>query len=122
VPVVRREWVSAGTHMDVIGASLPDRREVDGATVAAARLFVDRRESTQNEAGDYLLAIREGAIREGHIQAELGEVLLGQRPGRTAPEEITLFKSLGLAVEDLAAAALLLRRARAEGAGAWVEL
>ena len=121
-PVLRREWVSAGAHLNVIGASLPDRREVDGATVAAARLFVDRRESAQNEAGDYLLALREGAIREGHILAELGEVLEGRCRGRTSPAEITLFKSLGLALEDLAAAALLHRRAREQNAGSWVEL
>jgi ornithine cyclodeaminase len=121
VPVLRRDWVSAGTHINAIGASLRDRREVDGATVAAASLFVDRRESAENEAGDYLLALREGAIREGHIRAELGEVLLGRRPGRTGGDEITLFKSLGLAVEDLAAAALVYRRAQAEGMGQVVD-
>ena len=116
-PVLRREWVTQGAHLNVIGASLPDRREVDGATVAAASLFVDRRESTENEAGDYLLALREGAIGAGHIRAELGDLLLENHPGRTAPGEITLFKSLGLAVEDLAAAALVYRRAREAGAG-----
>ena len=120
-PVLRREWVATGAHLNVIGASLPDRREVDGATVAAASLFVDRRESAQNEAGDYLLALREGAIREGHIRAELGEVLTARHPGRTAKDEITLFKSLGLAVEDLAAAAVVYRRAKEAGAGQWVE-
>lgn len=121
-PVLRREWVSVGAHLNVIGASLPDRREVDGATMAASSLFVDRRESTQNEAGDYLLALREGAIREGHIRAELGEVLAGRHPGRTSRDEITLFKSLGLAVEDLAAASLAYRRACEAGAGQSVEL
>jgi ornithine cyclodeaminase len=120
-PVLRREWVAAGAHLNVIGASLRDRREVDGATVAAASLFVDRRESTENESGDYLLALQDGAIREGHIRAELGEVLAGRHPGRTARDEITLFKSLGLAVEDLAAAALVYERAKAKGAGQWVE-
>jgi len=120
-PVLRREWVSKGAHLNVIGASLPDRREVDGATMAAASLFVDRRESTQNEAGDYLLALREGAIREGHIRAELGEVLAGRHPGRTSRDQITLFKSLGLAVEDLAAASLAYRRAREASAGRSVE-
>lgn len=120
-PVLRREWVAKGAHLNVIGASLPDRREVDGDTLAAASLFVDRRESTENEAGDYLLALREGAIRAGHIRAELGDLLLGRHPGRTAPEEITLFKSLGLAVEDLAAAAVVYRRAREAGAGQEVD-
>ena len=120
-PVLRREWVAAGAHLNVIGASLPDRREVDGATVAAASLFVDRRESTENEAGDYLLALREGAIGAGHIRAELGDLLLGRHRGRTSRDEITLFKSLGLAVEDLAAAALVYRRALEAGEGQRVE-
>jgi ornithine cyclodeaminase len=122
VPVLRREWVKAGAHLNVIGASLKDRREVDGATVAASSLFVDRRESAQNEAGDYLLALDEGAIREGHIHAELGEVLIGSCPGRTTEEEITLFKSLGLAVEDLAAAGLAYRRARETERGQQIDL
>lgn len=121
-PVLRREWIAPGAHLNVVGASLPDRREVDGATMAAARLFVDRRESTQQEAGDYRLALREGAIQVGHIQAEIGEVLVGRHPGRTSRDEITLFKSLGLAVEDLAAAAFLHRRASETGAGQWVEI
>jgi len=120
-PVVRREWIAAGTHLNAIGASLPDRREIDGATVAAARLFVDRRESAVNEAGDYLLAVREHAIAEDHIQAELGEVLIGAALGRTAPRDITLFKSLGLAVEDLWAADHVFRRAGEKQIGAWVE-
>ena len=90
--------------------------------MAASRLFVDRRESTLQEAGDYRLALREGAIQDGHIQAELGEVLVGRDPGRTSRGEITLFKSLGLAVEDLAAAVFLHRRASHTGAGQWVEI
>ena len=90
-------------------------------TVAAARLFVDRRESAENEAGDSLLALREGAIAPGHIRAELGEVLTGAAPGRVAPDEITLFKSLGLAVEDLWAADHVFRKAAKAGVGTWVE-
>jgi ornithine cyclodeaminase len=121
-PLVRREWIAPGAHLNAIGASLPDRREVDSATMAAARLFVDRRESTTNEAGDYLIPLREGAIGPDHIAAELGEVLIGARPGRTEAAEITLFKSLGLAVEDLAAASLACERARESGRGAWIEL
>jgi ornithine cyclodeaminase len=120
-PVLRRDWVAKGAHLNVIGASLPDRREVDGATVAAASLFVDRRESTEKEAGDYLLALQEGAIAAGHIQAELGDLLLGRHRGRTSRDEITLFKSLGLAVEDLAAAALVYRRAQDTGTGQQVD-
>lgn len=121
-PVLQRSWIGRGAHLNVIGASLPDRREVDGATVAAASLFVDRRESAASEAGDYLLALREGVIREDHIRAELGDVLVGRHPGRTAHDEITLFKSLGLAVEDLAAATVAYRRAREGGGAVEVEL
>jgi ornithine cyclodeaminase len=120
-PVVRRDWISPGVHLNVVGSSTPNAREVDTATIASAALFVDRRESTLNEAGDYLSAMREGAIGPEHIRAELGEVLTGQKPGRTSREEITLFKSLGLAVEDLAAANYLYRKAKELNAGVWVE-
>ena len=120
-PVIRREWVSPGAYLNAVGASQPDSRELDAATVAAARFFVDRRESTVNESADYLVAVREGAITPDHIQAELGEVLLGRHPGRTGPDEITLFKSLGLAVEDVAAAHAVYQRATDLGVGTSVE-
>lgn len=121
-PVVRREWISPGAHINAVGSSIAAARELDSATVAAASLFVDRRESTVNESGDYLFALREGAIRgPEHIRAELGEILTGTAPGRTTEDEITLFKSLGLAVEDLAAAAFLFEKARRLGRGTWVE-
>ncbi len=120
-PIVQREWIAPGAHLNVIGASLPTTREVDTATMAAARLFVDRRESALNESGDYLLAVREGAIGPDHIQAEIGEVLIGAKAGRTRPDEITLFKSLGLAVEDVAAAAYVYQQAQDSRSGTWVE-
>ena len=110
-----------GAHINAVGSSFPKAREIDTATMKAASLFVDRRESTLNEAGDYLLAAREGAIGPEHIRAELGEILTGTHPGRTSPEEITLFKSLGLAIEDLAAADYLYRKAMELNAGNWVE-
>ena len=87
-----------------------------------ARLFVDRRESALNEAGDFLIPRREGAIDDGHIRGELGELLLGTCPGRQSESEITVFKSLGLAVEDVAAARLIYDNALREGAGTRVEL
>jgi ornithine cyclodeaminase len=120
-PVLQREWISPGTHINAIGTFSPNAREIDTATMANATLFVDRRESALNEAGDYLLAAEEGAIGPDHIRAELGEVLTGCHPGRTSRAEITLFKSLGLAIEDLAAAAFVYRKAQKENAGAWVE-
>jgi ornithine cyclodeaminase/alanine dehydrogenase-like protein (mu-crystallin family) len=120
-PILRREWIAPGAHINAVGSSIPTTREVDTATIAAAGLFVDRRESTLNESGDYLFAMREGAIGPEHIRAEVGELLLGRHPGRTSPEQITLFKSLGLAVEDLAAANHVYRQALAQGLGTWVE-
>jgi len=120
-PVLKREWISPGVHLNVVGSSSPKSREVDTATMAAAALFVDRRESTLNEAGDYLFAASEGAIGPDHIRAELGELLTRSKRGRTSPDEITLFKSLGLAVEDLAAAAYLYKKAKELNAGTWVE-
>jgi ornithine cyclodeaminase len=120
-PVLRREWISPGTHINAIGTFSPRARELDTATIVAGRLFVDRRESALNEAGDYLIAAREGAIGPEHIRADLGEVLTGAVPGRTSTEEITVFKSLGLAIEDLAAAAHVYQKAHAENAGNWIE-
>jgi len=120
-PVLKREWISPGTHINAIGTFSPKAREVDTATMVAARLFVDRRESALNEAGDYLIAANDGAIGPEHILADLGEVVIGAHPGRTSPEEITLFKSLGLALEDLAAAEHVYRKAQEVNAGTWIE-
>jgi ornithine cyclodeaminase len=120
-PVVRREWISPGAHLNAVGASTPNARELDSATIAAASLFVDRRESAENEAGDYLFAVGEGAIRSNHIRAEIGEVLTGEKPGRTSHDEITVFRSLGLAVEDVAAARYLYEKSAASGFGTWLE-
>ncbi len=121
-PVLQREWLQPGTHVNAVGSSVPSSRELDAETVAAATLFVDRRESTLNESGEYLVAMAEGAISgPAHIAAEVGEVLVGAHPGRSSDEELTVFKSLGLAVEDLAAAELVVARARAEGVGVEVE-
>jgi ornithine cyclodeaminase/alanine dehydrogenase-like protein (mu-crystallin family) len=116
-PVVRREWLKPGAHVNAVGACLPHTRELDTATVADSAFFVDRRESAENEAGDYLIPLREGAIGEGHIRAELGEVLAGTHPGRTSDSELTVFESLGIAVEDLFAAEYVVRRAREAGRG-----
>src|SRR6185436_5669687 len=84
-PVLRREWIAAGAHINAIGTHSPQSREIDTATMSAARLFVDRRESALNEAGDYLLAAQEGAVTPDSIVAELGEVLTGTNQGRTSP-------------------------------------
>lgn len=120
-PILRREWLSDGAHVNAVGSSSPTARELDSATVASAALFVDRRESALHESGDYLIPLGEGAITSEHIRAELGEVLIGSRPGRGGADELTVFKSLGIGVEDLAAAALVVREARARGFGVEVD-
>jgi ornithine cyclodeaminase len=119
-PIVERGWLAPGTHVNAVGSSIPTARELDSATIAAAALFVDRRESTLNESGEYLRAVEEEGIGPNHIRAELGEVLVGSADGRRSNQELTVFVSLGLAVEDLAAAEYLYRRARSEGVGAVV--
>jgi ornithine cyclodeaminase/alanine dehydrogenase-like protein (mu-crystallin family) len=121
-PVVQRQWLKPGVHINAVGSSIPTARELDSQTMVDASLFVDRRESTLNEAGDFLIPQREGLIGEGHIRAELGELLLGTAEGRRSDDEITLFKSLGIGVEDLAAGELVLQRAEAEDAGTVVSL
>ena len=121
-PVLQRPWLKEGAHINAVGSSIPTTREIDTATMAAVRLFVDRRESAVNEAGDVLIPMREGAFGADHIQAELGEVIIGTDPGRRSAAELTLFKSLGLAVEDVASAAFILKRARQTGVGQTVRM
>jgi ornithine cyclodeaminase/alanine dehydrogenase-like protein (mu-crystallin family) len=122
-PVLRRVWLAPGAHVNAVGASTPSVRELDVETVAACVLFCDSRESLRNEAGEYRLALEEGAISgENHVRGELGEVLAGSAPGRLDAGELTVFRSLGLAVEDLAAARCAVTRARRLGIGTEVEL
>jgi ornithine cyclodeaminase len=120
-PVLKREWIADGAHINAIGTHSPQSREIDTATMAAARIFTDRRESILNEAGDYVLAAQEGAVTPESIVAEIGELVVGTKQGRTSPTEITLFKSLGLAVEDVVSAEYLFRKATAENVGTWVD-
>ncbi|MEO8216866.1 MAG: ornithine cyclodeaminase family protein [Acidobacteriota bacterium] len=121
VPVLNRDWIADGAHLNLVGSSVRTAREADGATMASGPIFVDRRESTVNESGDYLFAVEEGLIGPENIRAEIGDVLIGRSEGRRTAEEITIFKSLGLAFEDLAAAEFLFRKSKAAGAGTWVE-
>ncbi len=119
VPVLCREWIAPGTHVNAVGACLPADRELDTATMAAAALFADSRESVTHESGDYLLAKQDGVINP--VRAELGEVITGTAPGRAGDDEITVFESLGLAAEDLAAASYLCAEATRLGAGTVAE-
>ncbi len=105
-PVLRGDWLSPGTHVNAVGASRPGWRELDDEVLARARVFVEEREAASKESGDVIAA--------GRIAAEIGEVILGTAPGRVSPEEITLFKSVGVAVEDVVAADLVYRVAAAE--------
>ena len=121
-PVLERSWLKDGAHLNAVGGRPPQMTELDPETIAAALLYVDRRESAENEAGDYRRALEEGAIGQDHIRGEIGEVLIGTKQGREDDSQLTMFRSLGLAVEDLAAAEYVVRRAREEGAGTEVEL
>ncbi|HEX9351744.1 MAG TPA: ornithine cyclodeaminase family protein [Gaiellaceae bacterium] len=120
-PVLQRDWLQEGAHVNAVGGRPPMMRELDTATIAGSAFFVDRRESAEAEAFDYRDALEAEAIGPDHIRAEIGEVLIGAKPGRSAPNELTVFRSLGLAVEDLAAAEYVVRRARETGAGTEVE-
>jgi ornithine cyclodeaminase len=116
-PITRAAWFAPGCHLNAVGSSTPAAREIDAATLARATLFVDRREAALAESGDILGAMREGAISAAQIRAELGEVLAGRQPGRSGATEFTLYKALGFAALDLAAAELALHRARDLGIG-----
>jgi ornithine cyclodeaminase len=119
-PVINRKWISDGTHINAVGTYSPESREIDSETMRDARLYVDRRESAVNEAGDYLIPRAEGLIGPDSIVGEIGEVILGDKPGRTSTTEITLFESLGLAIEDLACAEYLFAKAKAQSVGTWI--
>jgi ornithine cyclodeaminase len=116
-PVVRGEWLAPGAHLNVVGGSRPTVREVDTATVLRSKLIVDSVESALAEAGEILIPIGEGACSPEHIHATLGEVINHTKPGRASADEITLFKSLGLGIEDIAAAHFVYMRAQEAGCG-----
>jgi len=109
-PVIRREWLGERVHISAIGSFYPDHREIDTATVRDAKVVVDSREAVLEEAGDLIIPLKEGAITEDHIYAELGELIIGLKPGRTRDDELTLFKSVGLAIQDSAVAALVIKK------------
>ena len=115
------DWLAPGAHINAVGSSIKSTRELDTSAVVKSRLFVDRRESTLNEAGDFLFPKAEGAITDDHIQGEIGELLLGEVAGRKSDAEITLFKSLGLGVEDVASAYHIYKKAQQTGIGTWID-
>ncbi len=121
-PVFDDRDLRPGVHINAIGVFTPDAREIDGATVRRARVFVDSIEAALAEAGDLLIPLSAGEITRDHISTELGQVLAGERPGRAGAEQITLFKSVGVAAQDAAAARVILGNGRASGLGTVVEL
>jgi ornithine cyclodeaminase len=121
-PVLFGESITKGAHINAVGASQPNARELDTAAVVRSRLFVDSRESALNESGDFLVPKEKGAIGNDHIVGEIGELLIGKIEGRKSDNEITLFESLGLAIEDLAAAEYVYRHAIEKGIGTEVKL
>ena len=121
-PVFTDADVRPGTHVNAIGAYTPQMQEIPAETVVRAKVVIDHRKASLAEAGDLLLPLRQGLMTEDHIYAELGEIAAGLKPGRTSPEEVTLFKSVGVAVQDVAAASAVLEAARRLGLGTEVTL
>ena len=120
-PVVNGAWLAPGIHVNAVGACFAATRELDTEAVRRARFFTDCRESCQTESGDFLIPRKEGAITDAHLLGELGEVFLGKLPGRLTRDDVTIFKSLGIALEDLASAHYIHRRALESGAGTWLD-
>jgi alanine dehydrogenase len=121
-PILEFDWLKPGAHINAVGSHRPDLREIDGTTLARSRVVVDSREAVMAECGDILLAIKENAISEGSIHAEIGEVLAGAKSGRSSAAEITLYKSVGIAIQDVAAAHLIYRKALDKKVGTEVEI
>ena len=121
-PVLELEWLKPGVHINAVGSHRPDLREIDGTTLARSKVVVDSREAIMAECGDILLAIKEKSITENSIHAEIGEVLAGAKAGRTSPAEITLYKSVGIAIQDVATAHLIYHKALEKRVGTEVEI
>jgi ornithine cyclodeaminase/alanine dehydrogenase-like protein (mu-crystallin family) len=121
-PVLIGEWLAPGAHINAVGAALPTARELDTEAVAKSRLYVDSRESLLQEAGDFIIPKNEGALTDAHITGELGDLVIGKIKGRMTREQITLFKSLGLAIEDLASAQHIYSKAKEKQVGTWLEI
>ncbi|HMF50642.1 MAG TPA: ornithine cyclodeaminase family protein [Candidatus Saccharimonadales bacterium] len=121
-PILKKDWLKPGVHINAVGSHRPDLREIDGATLARAKVVVDSREAIMAECGDILLAIKEGSIAKENIHGEIGEVLAGTKPGRTSSDEVTLYKSVGIAIQDVATANLVYHKALKQGVGTTVEI
>ena len=116
-PVFKSKDVAPGTHINGVGSYTPAMQEVDADTVKRALVVVDSREAAWEEAGDLIIPLRAGLISEAHIHAEIGEIAAGLKPGRTSPEQITFFKSVGVAVQDAISGRIALENAVVHGLG-----
>lgn len=121
-PVVLGDWLSPGVHVNAVGSSVATARELDSRAVVRSRFFVDHVGAALAEAGDFLIPLGEGEVGPSHLRGDLGQLVVGEIPGRTSPSDVTIFKSVGLAIEDVASAHHIYTRARASGAGQWVGL
>lgn len=121
-PIIKADWLKPGVHVNAVGSHRPDLREIDGATLARAKVVVDSREAIMAECGDILLALKENSVSDGVIHAEIGEVLAGSKPGRQGPGEITLYKSVGIAIQDVATAQLVYHKALKRNVGTNVDI
>ena len=121
-PFFKGEWLRPGQHVNLVGASMAAAAETDAETVARSRFFVDYRPSTMDQAGEFLAALKAGLVKEDHIAGEIGEVLAGRVEGRRSSDEVTVYKSLGIAAQDLAAAWVVFQAAKAAGTGVRVTL
>ena len=111
-PILLGEWVQPGAHVNAVGSSYAGPREIDDALVLASRMFADHRDSVLLQGAEYLVAAEKGIVSPAHVLGEIGDVIAGRIAGRTAPEDITLYKSLGVIAQDLASAALLMAQAQ----------
>jgi ornithine cyclodeaminase len=116
-PILLGEWLTPGVHLNVVGSSIAAAAEIDTPAVVIARFFVDCRDSTVNEGGEYLRSLKAGAITPEHILGEIGEVANGSKIGRRSPLDVTLYKSLGIAPQDLASAHYVWQKASAAAVG-----
>jgi len=121
-PIVHGAWFSQGLHVNAVGTHWLHSREIDTEAVVRARVVVDSRDANIAECGDLMTPVSEGAITEDHFADELGQLLNGDRPGRTDPDQITMYQSVGVAIQDIATGSLLVRRARSLGVGTDVAL
>jgi len=120
--IIKTDWLKPGVHINAVGSHRPDLREIDGATLARAIVVVDSREAAMAECGDILLALKEQSVGEDVIHGEIGELLAGMKPGRSSASEITLYKSVGIAIQDVATAQLVYRKASERNVGTEVDI